>query len=124
MTSRSYAARRHGGAAAALCLLAMLPASAQEPPELVPVNPKLSAHTAWFEPVKIYDLKKEHFPLPDSAYPRGLKYDVYSAVGYDLANTIVIHGPNRTTDGKRELIIVDTLGNPGVTKDAIAAMRK
>lgn len=105
-------------------LMMCIPAIAQEPPELVPVNPKLSAHTAWFEPVKIYDLRKEHFPLPDTDFPRGLKYQVHSAVGYDLANTMVIKGPNKSAEGLNELVIVDTLGNPGITKDTIAAMRK
>lgn len=125
MTIGSVRAGKHLGAALlTLVLVSPVVPLAQEPPELVPVNPKLSAHTAWFEPVKIYDLKKEHFPLPDSAFPRGLKYETFSAVGYDLANTIVIHGPNRAADGKRELVIVDTLGNPGITKDTIAAMRK
>ncbi|HVZ50346.1 MAG TPA: alkyl sulfatase dimerization domain-containing protein [Pseudolabrys sp.] len=95
-----------------------------EPPELVPVNPKLSAHTNWFEPVKIYDLQRDHYPLPDKDYPKGLSYRVYSAVGYDLANTIVVKGPNLTKDGLNELVIIDTLGNPGITKDTIAAMRK
>lgn len=99
-------------------------ARAQQIPELVPVNPLLSAHTAWFEPVKIYDLKKDHYPLPDSAFPRGLTYEVHSAVGYDLANTIVIQGPARNAAGQRELVIVDTLGNPGITTDTIAALRK
>jgi linear primary-alkylsulfatase len=110
---------------AALLLLA-LPASAQVPeePELVPVNPKLSAHSRWFDPVRIYDLQKDHYPLPDSQYPRNLKYRVFSAVGYDLANTMVIRGPNRDRNGNPELVIVDTLGNPGVTKDTIVELRK
>jgi linear primary-alkylsulfatase len=113
------------GACAPLCILLLspLPASAQLP-EPVPVNPLLTAHTRWFEPVRIYDLKKEHFPLPDADYPKGLTYEVFSAVGYDLANTMVIRGPNRDRNGNRELVIVDTLGNPGITKDTIAEMRK
>lgn len=111
------------GVALALLLLAR-PAAAQEPPELVPVNPKLSAHTNWFEPVRIYDLQKDHYPLPDKDYPGNLSYRVYSAVGYDLANTMVIKGPNLTKDGHNELIIVDTLGNPGITKDTIEQLRR
>lgn len=108
--------------AAALLAAITVPSFAQEPPELVPVNPKLSAHTRWFEPVQIYDIKKDHFPLRE--IPRGLKYEVHSAVGYDLANTMVIKGPAKTKDGLNEFIIVDTLGNPGITKDTIEALRK
>lgn len=109
-------------AAALVSAVLAATASAQEPPERVPVNPLLSAHTAWFEPVKVYDLKNEHFPLRD--YPRGLKYEVYSAVGYDLANTMVIKGPTKNAAGLNELVIVDTLGNPGITKDVIDVLRR
>ena len=70
--------------------------------EAVPVNPLLSAHSSWFDPVHIYDLQKEHFPLPDGDYPKGLSYEVFSAVGYDLANTIVIRGPARP-DGRSRI---------------------
>src|SRR5438270_3384135 len=61
----------------------------------VPINPLLKNHTNWFDPVKIYDLRRDHHPLPDDQFPKDLKYDVYSAVGYDLANTMVIKGPSR-----------------------------
>ena len=109
-------------AAAAVAFALTGAATAAEPPELVPVNPLLSAHTNWFEPVHVYDLQREHFPL--AQYPQGLTYKVWSAVGYDLANTIVLQGPKKTADGTPELVIVDTLGNPGITKDTIAALRK
>lgn len=89
----------------------------------VPINPLLKNHTNWFEPVKIYDLRKEHYPLADALFPKDIKYDVYSAVGYDLANTMVIRGPKRS-DGQREIVIVDTLGNPGITKEVINTFRK
>lgn len=88
----------------------------------VPINPLLRNHTNWFDPVRIYDLRKDHHPLPDDRFPKEIKYDVYSAVGYDLANTMVIKGPARS-DGKREIIIVDTLGNPGITKEVITTFR-
>src|SRR5438093_10783261 len=61
----------------------------------VPINPLLKNHTNWFDPVKIYDLRREHYPLPDAQVPKGIRYDVYSAVGYDLANTMIIKGPNK-----------------------------
>lgn len=81
----------------------------------VPINPLLKNHTNWFDPVRIYDLRKDHYPLPDERFPTEIKYDVFSAVGYDLANTMVIKGPRR--DGRREIVIVDTLGNPGIARE-------
>jgi len=115
--------------AAALTAIGVMPAPtrAQSPsplPERVPVNPLLSDHSKWFEPVHIYDLKKEHFPLPDGQLPPNLSYDVFSAVGYDLANTMVIRGPKHDANGNPELVIVDTLGNPGITSATIKAMRE
>ncbi len=88
----------------------------------VPINPLLKNHTNWFDPVKIYDLRQDHYPLPDAQFPKGVRYDVYSAVGYDLANTMVIRGPKRS-DGQREIVIVDTLGNPGIAKEVINTFR-
>ncbi len=88
----------------------------------VPINPLLKNHTNWFDPVRIYDLRKNHYPLPDEQFPKDVRYDVYSAVGYDLANTMVIKGPKRS-DGQREIVIVDTLGNPGITKEVINHFR-
>ncbi|MBL8299799.1 MAG: MBL fold metallo-hydrolase, partial [Rhodanobacteraceae bacterium] len=63
----------------------------------------------------------EHYPLPN--YPADLSYEVYSAVGFDLANTILIQGPKRDAKGNRELIVIDTLGNPEVTHRTIKAFR-
>lgn len=89
--------------------------------KVVPVPKLLADHSKWFDPEKIYHLRTDHFPLKD--YPQGLGYDIYSAVGYDLANTIVIKSPpNR--DGKHEYVIVDTLGNPGITSQVIKEFRK
>jgi alkyl sulfatase BDS1-like metallo-beta-lactamase superfamily hydrolase len=115
-------ARTLGLCAALLLLIVSAPATAQDQPEIkVPVNPLLERHTNWFKPKKIYDLKKDHFPLQQT--PADLSYDVYSAVGFDLANTIVIKGPARR-DGTRELVIVDTLGNPEVTRRTIQQFRE
>jgi alkyl sulfatase BDS1-like metallo-beta-lactamase superfamily hydrolase len=108
-------------AALAITSISAAPLWAQTP-EAVPVNPLLSAHSSWFEPATIYNLQKQHFPLPDSDYPKNLTYEVHSAVGYDLANTIVLKGPARA-NGRRELIIIDTLGNPGITRDTIKDLR-
>src|SRR5437588_3583013 len=91
--------------------------------EQVPINPLLKNHTNWFDPVKIYDLSKDHYPLPDANYPKAIKYEVYSAVGYDLANTMIIKGPKTNSKGQREVVIVDTLGNPGITKEVIKQFR-
>ncbi|MEN3335393.1 MAG: hypothetical protein V7641_4758 [Blastocatellia bacterium] len=109
--------------AALLLLIFCAPALAQDKPEIkVPVNPLLERHSNWFKPKKIYDLKQDHYPLQQ--IPSDLSYDVYSAVGFDLANTIIIKGPQRRADGERELIIVDTLGNPEVTRQTINEFRK
>lgn len=89
---------------------------------IVPANTLLAQHSNWFSPAKIYDLAKEHYPLP--RYPADLRYEVYSAVGFDLANTILIKGPNRDAKGNRELIVIDTLGNPEVTHRTVRAFRE
>src|SRR2546423_9767125 len=106
-----------------LALCAPLLAQDKDRPEVkVPVNPLLENHSKWFKPKKIYDLKQYHCPLKQ--IPQDLSYEVYSAVGFDLANTIVIKGPNRRrSDGEREIIIVDTLGNPEITRRTIQQFR-
>ena len=97
--------------------------NSQKQVEQVPINPLLKNHTNWFDPVKIYSLKQDHYPLPDADYPKDIKYEVYSAVGYDLANTMIIKGPKTNSKGQREVVIVDTLGNPGITKEVIKQFR-
>jgi alkyl sulfatase BDS1-like metallo-beta-lactamase superfamily hydrolase len=114
-------------AAGAAVLFAAMPVAAQSgkaPPAdigLVPANVLLAEHSNWFTPAKIYDLAKEHWPLP--SYPAGLGYEAYSAVGFDLANTILIKGPARDAKGNRELIVIDTLGNPEIAHRTIQAFR-
>lgn len=121
MTSCGSNIRVAAGCLAALLMAFGTAVSAQQEPAgkkeigKVPVPKTLAEHSNWFTPAKIYDLRKEHNPLQQ--YPEGLGYDVYSAVGYDLANTIVIVGP------KKEIVIVDTLGNPGITKRVIEQLR-
>ena len=90
-----------------------------EGPGIVPANPLLVNHSKWFDTPKIYDLRAEHFPLKD--YPKDLNYEIYSAVGFDLANTIVIK--HWDSKGNPEFVIVDTLGNATTSKAAIDAMR-
>ena len=111
-------------AAVLLALCAPLLAQDKDRPEVkVPVNPLLKNHSNWFEPRTIYNLKQNHYPLRDSEMPKDLAYDAYSAVGFDLANTIIIKGPGRRADGEREIIIVDTLGNPEITRRTIQQFR-
>ncbi len=114
-------------AAGAAVLFAAMPAVAQESQApvadvgIVPANVLLAEHSNWFTPAKIYDLAKEHWPLP--SYPAELGYEAYSAVGFDLANTILIKGPARDAKGNRELIVIDTLGNPEVSHRTLQAFR-
>ncbi|PYQ29946.1 MAG: hypothetical protein DMF56_09475 [Acidobacteria bacterium] len=71
------------------------------PRPTIPANPLLVGHTNFFCPVKIYDLKND--PKSSGSFPAGLKYNVYSAVGYELANSMMLVGPSG-------VVIVDTLG--------------
>jgi alkyl sulfatase BDS1-like metallo-beta-lactamase superfamily hydrolase len=82
----------------------------------VPVNPLLTQHSNFFDPAQIWDIQKDAYSKPHR--PAGLTYQVYSAVGYDLANTIVIVGPTK------ELIIVDTLGDRQSATAVLAEFRK
>ena len=67
-------------------------------------------HTNFFCPVKVYDLKND--PSSKGSFPGGLKYNVYSAVGFDLANSMMLVGP-------AGVVIVDTLGEEESAKTAI-----
>jgi alkyl sulfatase BDS1-like metallo-beta-lactamase superfamily hydrolase len=85
------------------------PAFAQQPTppekakEEVPANPRLIRHTNFFTPKRVYDLQLDPYSKPH--LPEGLNYQTYTAVGYDLANSIMIVGPDKG------IIIVDTLGD-------------
>jgi alkyl sulfatase BDS1-like metallo-beta-lactamase superfamily hydrolase len=99
-----------------LCLLALvlfsLPLRAADPP---PANQLLVDHRNWFVPAQIWDIQKD---LPLSKYrPQGLTYSAYSAVGFNLANTIAIIGPTK------EIVIIDTLGDVTSVGAAIKAFR-
>lgn len=113
------------GLLAAVACFAETPAEPSPAPAsgigLVPANVLLAEHSNWFTPAKIYTLRTEHYPL--AQYPDGLAYDVHSAVGFDLANTILIQGPRRDAKGNRELVVIDTLGNPAITHRTIKAFR-
>src|ERR1700674_2141840 len=80
------------------------------PPSQVPANPLLVGHTNFFCPVKIYDLRNDAKSKPH--VPTGLRYAAYSAVGYDLANSIMLEGPGG-------VVIVDLLGEEDSAKTVI-----
>jgi alkyl sulfatase BDS1-like metallo-beta-lactamase superfamily hydrolase len=81
-----------------------------------PVNPLLERHSNFFEPARIYDIQTDAYSK--SQMPAGLSYKAYMAVGYDLANTILILGPTQ------EIIVVDTLGDEDTVHEVLAEFRK
>jgi alkyl sulfatase BDS1-like metallo-beta-lactamase superfamily hydrolase len=81
-----------------------------------PVDPLLERHSNWFEPRKIYDTQAD--PYSRTHLPAGLTYKSYMAVGYNLANTILIVGPTG------EIVVVDTLGDIGTAAKVLADARK
>jgi len=85
------------------------------PPPTIPANPLLVGHTNFFCPVKVYDLKND--PASKGSFPAGLNYNVYSAVGYDLANSMMLVGPSG-------VVIVDTLGEEGSAQTVIDLFKK
>jgi alkyl sulfatase BDS1-like metallo-beta-lactamase superfamily hydrolase len=83
-------------------------------PPLIPANELLLGHSKFFQPVKVYDLQEEAVCRERLA---PLAYKAYSAVGFNLANTIVLVGPDNG------LVVVDTLGSDGSAKVALEAIR-
>jgi alkyl sulfatase BDS1-like metallo-beta-lactamase superfamily hydrolase len=113
--------KRAGIAIALVLTLGLLasPAFAQNPPktpEKVPVNPLLENHSNWFDPAQIYDLTTNE--RLKSHVPAGLSYKAYSAVGFDLANTILLIGPSK------EIVVVDVLGDRETATEVLAEFRK
>lgn len=96
-----------------LCLLAVS-AFAQTVPPPPPANPLLTNHKAWFLPAEVWDIQGDKRLM--GHVPKGLTYQAYSAVGYNLANTIAIKGP-------KGLVIIDTLGDWKSVGDAIEGFR-
>jgi alkyl sulfatase BDS1-like metallo-beta-lactamase superfamily hydrolase len=101
---------------ALLALLTAIPAMAAGPakPPLIPANELLLGHSNFFRPVAVYDLQETPV-CKERLAP--LAYKAYSAVGFNLANTIVLVGPDNG------LIVVDTLGSDGSAKVALEAIR-
>src|SRR5437763_1584798 len=101
-----------------LCVILLLAASlsvAQQFPAAPPANPLLVNHKNWFVPAQVWDIQKD--PSLAKYRPANLTYSAYSAVGYSMANTIAIIGPNH------EIVIIDTLENLQSAQAAIAAFR-
>ena len=101
-----------------LVLLASLPLFAQpQLPSPPPANPKLVQHKNWFVPAHVWDIQKD--PKLAKHMPKGLTYTAYSAVGFNLANTIAIVGPAP----KKEIVIIDTLGDVESVGEALKEFR-
>jgi alkyl sulfatase BDS1-like metallo-beta-lactamase superfamily hydrolase len=101
--------------AALLLMLAGSAAAAEraEKEPLVRANPRLIQHSNFF-PRTVYDLQTLD-ACREKAAP--LAYKAYSAVGFNLANMIVLVGPDNG------LVIVDTLGSDLSAKIALEAIR-
>ncbi|HVE70189.1 MAG TPA: alkyl sulfatase dimerization domain-containing protein [Thermoanaerobaculia bacterium] len=97
-----------------VCLLLAVSALAQTVPA-PPANPLLKAHKNWFDPAEIWNIQTD--PRLAAHRPAGLKYKAYSAVGFNLANTIAIVGPTG------EITIIDTLGDRKSVANAIKEFR-
>jgi len=101
---------------AVLALLLAVPANAERQPKppLIPADELLLGHSNFFRPAEVWDLQ-ETAVCRERLAP--LSYKAYSAVGFNLANTIVLVGPDNG------LIVVDTLGSDGSAKIALEAIR-
>jgi len=80
-----------------------------------PVNRLLEQHSNWFEPIKIWDTQTDAYSK--AHLPAGLTYKSYTAVGYNLANTILLVGP-------QGIVVVDTLGDVETAHQVLADARK
>lgn len=74
-----------------------------------PTNEIQKRHTNFFDPATIYDFQAD--PVIQRHVPEGLAYELYSAVGYNLANSMMVIGPNGG------VVIVDTLGDAKSAKE-------
>jgi len=109
-----------------LLLVAALSAAAAVTPQAAPLNAPLRTenqpanrhlvqHSNFFTPEQIWNLQTDAYSRGER--PQGLAYDAYSAVGYDLANAIVL------MNAKKEIIVVDTLGARESAEAVIQAYR-
>jgi len=113
-------------AIAVLTLSAAFPAAAAVTPQAAPLNAPLRTenqpanrhlvqHSNFFVPAQIWNIQTDAYSRRER--PQGLAYDAYSAVGYDLANAIVL------MNAKKEIIVVDTLGARESAEAVIQAYR-
>src|SRR3954467_3273088 len=96
-----------------LALLAA-PAAAAERPPRIPANDLLLGHSNFFKPPEVWDLQETPV-CKERLAP--LAYKAYSAGGFNLANPIVLVGPDNG------LVVVDTLGSDTSAKIALEAIR-
>ncbi|MCH9648979.1 MAG: MBL fold metallo-hydrolase [Deltaproteobacteria bacterium] len=91
-----------------------------EVPVPTPENVIQKRHTEFFQPRKVYDFQQDAVIARD--VPPGLSYKLFSAVGFNLANSMMTIGPNGG------VVIVDTLGDTSsaseVAKLFLEAYRK
>lgn len=98
----------------AILALMAAPVTAAGKPPLIPANDLLLGHSNFFRPPEVWDLQETPVCRERLA---PLAYKAYSAVGFNLANTIVLVGPDNG------LVVVDTLGSDGSAKAALEAIR-
>jgi len=93
-------------------------AFAQEPKAAGQIknNPLLEQHSNFFNPAMVYDLQKDAHSK--NHFPKDVNYRVYSAVGYDLANSMMLVGPTG------DIVIVDTLGDQETALKVIPHFRR
>jgi alkyl sulfatase BDS1-like metallo-beta-lactamase superfamily hydrolase len=86
------------------------PCPVPTPTPSIPANLLLLAHTNFFCPPHVYDLASDS--NSKGSFPKGLIYNAYSAVGFDLADSIMLAGP-------KGVVIVDTTGDVGSAQTVI-----
>jgi glyoxylase-like metal-dependent hydrolase (beta-lactamase superfamily II) len=85
------------------------------------VPPKVASdsrrrHNNYFPRQEILDLQTYAYATAER--PAGLSYDVYSAIGYGLATSMMVVGPETDAAGNRRVVIIDALEDMGTAKDA------
>lgn len=83
----------------------------------IPAVGALVDHSLFFDPAGIYDFQTDPYVREHGKPPADLRYQAYSAVGYNLANSLLLVGP----DGG--LVVVDTLGNKNSVRNYLDAYR-
>lgn len=102
------------GIAASLLLHAAPGASQDSAAKSLPANPLLEAHSAFFAE-NVYHLETLDYSAPH--VPENLSYQIFSGVGYNLANSMLLVGPDR------EIVVVDTLGDSATVDELLDQFR-